>query len=41
MSAILSHLPLKISETVRDTGLVLKGRSTENGLWGIKWSRYQ
>jgi len=41
MSTILSHLPLKISETVRYRGLVLKRRPIENGLWGIKWSRYQ
>jgi len=37
MSAIASHSPLNISETVRDRGLV---PLILNGLWGIEWSSY-
>jgi len=36
MPTIASHLPLNISETVRDRGFGSKG---PNGLRGIKWSR--
>jgi len=39
MPTIASHLPLNISETVRDRGFGSKGPSIGNGLRGIKWSR--
>jgi len=39
MSAIASHSPLNISETVKRYRLGSKGPPIGNGLWGIKWSR--
>jgi len=33
MSTYVSHSPLNISETVRDSGLVPKDHQLGNGLW--------
>jgi len=41
MSTIASHLPLNISETVRNRGLVPKGPSMGNGLYGDRVVTWQ